>query len=73
MSADEAFCCGTAAVISPIGSITHGDSEKIYQDRAVGTVTRELYDCLVGIHTEAEDDTFGWMHRVDLEMNLDRP
>ena len=23
MEADEAFCCGTAAVISPIGSITH--------------------------------------------------
>ena len=72
MSADEAFCCGTAAVISPIGSITHGDSEKIYQERAVGTVTRELYDCLVGIHTEAEDDTFGWMHRVNLDMNLDQ-
>ena len=25
--ADEAFCCGTAAVISPIGSITHGNEK----------------------------------------------
>ena len=27
MTADEAFCCGTAAVISPIGSITKGEKE----------------------------------------------
>jgi len=71
MSADEAFCCGTAAVISPIGSITHGEKEKIYQNRAVGTVTRELYDTLIGIHTEVKEDTFGWMHHVDLDLTVD--
>ena len=32
MSADEAFCCGTAAVISPIGSITHEDRKVTYGD-----------------------------------------
>ena len=31
MSADEAFCCGTAAVISPIGSITLGDKLQLTQ------------------------------------------
>ena len=32
MSAEEAFCCGTAAVISPIGSITFGDKTATYAD-----------------------------------------
>ena len=70
MSADEAFCCGTAAVISPIGSITHGETERVYQNRAVGKITRELYDTLVGINTETEEDTFGWMHQVDLDLTI---
>jgi branched-chain amino acid aminotransferase len=64
MNADEAFCCGTAAVISPIGSITQGDSKKVYGDGSPGKVTTELYDALTGIQNETADDIFGWLHEL---------
>ena len=66
MQADEAFCCGTAAVISPIGSITQGERKKTYLNGKVGPITRELYNALVGIQTELATDPFGWLHEVAL-------
>ena len=62
MRADEAFWCGTAAVISPIGSITHGEDKKVYGDGAPGSITVQLYDALTGIQNETEEDIFGWLH-----------
>lgn len=59
--ADEAFCSGTAAVISPIGSITCEGLEKVYNDFEVGPVTRELYDHLTRIQLCEEEDRFGWI------------
>jgi len=61
LAADEAFCSGTAAVISPIGSITCDGQEKVYNDFEVGSVTRELYDHLTRIQLCEEDDRFGWV------------
>ena len=72
MSSDEAFCCGTAAVISPIGSISHNGIEKVYSDRITGPITRELYNALTGIQTELAADVFGWMHPADLDLNVDK-
>ena len=66
MSADEAFCCGTAAVISPIGSITHGETKITYGNGQPGILTTTLYDKLTGIQNETEDDIFGWLHEVPL-------
>ena len=66
LSADEAFCCGTAAVISPIGSITHVDTKVTYGDGTPGAITKALYDKLTGIQNETEDDLFGWLHEVPL-------
>jgi len=62
VQADEAFCCGTAAVISPIGSITHNGVKSVYGDGSPGKITKELYDLLTGIQNETEDDVFGWLH-----------
>ena len=70
MDADEAFCCGTAAVISPIGSITHGDKKKTYSNGDIGPITQQLYNLLSGIHSEEVEDQFGWLHEVDLDLNL---
>jgi len=70
MQADEAFCCGTAAVISPIGSITQGDKEKVYLNREIGPLTRELYDSLTAIQSQKEEDVFSWLHKVPLEVPL---
>ena len=65
MDADEAFCCGTAAVISPIGSITLGDKVATYGDgNTPGKVTTELYDALTSIQNESAEDIFGWVHPV---------
>ena len=64
MEADEAFCCGTAAVISPIGSITHGNKKRVYGDGQPGKITTQLYDALTGIQNETEEDVFGWLHEL---------
>jgi len=62
MSADEAFCCGTAAVISPIGSITQGVQRYQYGNGEPGPITQELYAELTGIQKESKPDIFGWLH-----------
>ena len=66
MSADEAFCCGTAAVISPIGSITQGEEKATYGAGKPGAMTQMLYEHLVGIQNETKEDIFGWLHEVPL-------
>ena len=66
LQADECFCAGTAAVISPIGSICHGDVCTMYCNNEVGPVTRELYDALTGIQTQVDPDEFGWMREVPI-------
>ncbi len=65
MDSDEAFCAGTAAVISPIGSIEHGEKIATYCNGEVGTITKELYDALTGILEGRADDPFGWTPSVD--------
>ncbi|MDA0925120.1 MAG: branched-chain amino acid aminotransferase [archaeon] len=62
VQADEAFCCGTAAVISPIGSITHNGVKSVYGGGTPGKITTELYNLLTGIQNETEEDVFGWLH-----------
>lgn len=61
LAADEAFCSGTAAVISPIGSITSKGQETIYNGFKVGPVTQALYDHLTHIQLCEEEDRFGWV------------
>ena len=72
MDADEAFCCGTAAVISPIGSIMHDDKKKVYSNGDIGPITQKLYDSISGIHSEKVEDSFGWLHEVNLNLNLEK-
>ncbi|MDA0715442.1 MAG: branched-chain amino acid aminotransferase [archaeon] len=64
LAADEAFCCGTAAVISPIGSITHGDVKSVYGDGTPGSVTQLLYTELTNIQKELSEDPFSWLHEL---------
>ncbi len=61
MTADESFCSGTAAVVSPIGSITYEGHEKIYHDFQVGPITQAIYDHLTRIQLCEEEDRFGWV------------
>lgn len=61
----EAGACGTAAVISPIGGIQHGeDFHVFYSETEVGPVTRKLYDELTGIQFGDVEAPEGWIVKV---------
>ena len=62
LSCDEAFCAGTAAVISPIGSIQHGEIEEDFG--GVGDTTLARYERLTGIMGGALEDSFNWTVEV---------
>lgn len=56
----EAWGCGTAAVVSPIGELCYEDKKFIINDGKIGEVTQHLYDTLTGIQWGKIEDTFGW-------------
>ena len=57
---EEAWCIGTAAVISPIGSLFYnGRSYEINHNR-IGELTEKLYNELTGIQWGRIPDRFGW-------------
>jgi branched-chain amino acid aminotransferase len=60
----EAFACGTAAVITPIGTIKSPDFEFTVADGGSGEVTMSLRKELVDIQRGRAADPFGWVHRV---------
>ena len=61
----EAGACGTAAVITPIGSITHkGEKHVFYSEEEVGPITQKLYDSLYGIQTGDIEAPEGWIFKV---------
>ena len=63
-SCSEAFCTGTAAVITPIGSVTLNDKKRIFNDGKPGEVTTNLYELLTGIQRLDLDDEFNWVLKV---------
>jgi len=63
MDGDEVFCTGTAAVITPIGKITTDLSSKVIGEK-VGPVTKELYEILTDIQTEAREDPYHWVYQI---------
>ncbi|MFT5711071.1 MAG: branched-chain amino acid aminotransferase [Halioglobus sp.] len=61
----EAFGCGTAAVISPVGKLSFREQEYLINDNQSGPVARHLYDELTGIQYGVKEDRFGWIEDVD--------
>lgn len=62
-NATEAGACGTAAVISPVGTIRDVDTGKEYvisPDRKPGPISTALYDKLNAIRLGECEDTYGW-------------
>jgi len=57
---EEAWGCGTAAVVSPIGELCYKDKKYIVNGGKIGEVTQNLYDTLTGIQWGKIQDTFGW-------------
>ncbi len=61
---EEAWGCGTAAVVSPIGKLMYQDVEYVINGEKIGEVTQKLYDILTGIQWGRVEDTFGWVHKL---------
>ena len=57
---DEAFGTGTAAVISPIGSLKWGENMMHINGGKIGPISQRLYDELTGIQFGTRPDTMGW-------------
>ena len=60
----EAFCTGTAAVISPIGEMKWKEHIMAMNGGKIGPVTRRLYDALTGIQYGKLPDEMGWTVNV---------
>ncbi|HEX6501146.1 MAG TPA: branched-chain amino acid aminotransferase [Micromonosporaceae bacterium] len=60
----EAFACGTAAVIAPVGRVRGARDEWVVGDGAPGDITMRLREELLGIQYGRRPDTFAWMHKV---------
>ena len=63
----EAGAMGTAAVISPVGSLTDWDGKKhvFYSETEVGPVTTKLYNALFAVQVGDAEDKHGWVVPVD--------
>lgn len=61
---EEAFGTGTAAVVSPVGTLRLGDRELTIADGGIGPLSQQLYDTLTGIQFGRLPDPFGWSEKV---------
>jgi branched-chain amino acid aminotransferase len=60
----EAFACGTAAVITPIGTVRYNGGEFTMPNDGNGEVAAALRQSLVDIQRGRTPDTHNWVHRV---------
>ncbi|MFJ3979935.1 branched-chain amino acid aminotransferase [Streptomyces sp. NPDC090021] len=58
----EVFACGTAAVITPVGSVKSERAQWTQGDGEPGEVTMRLRKALLELQTGHAADTHGWMH-----------
>ena len=59
-SLEEAFGSGTAAVVSPIGSLYYKGETFVISGGGIGPVAQDLYDTLTGIQWGRVADPYGW-------------
>jgi branched-chain amino acid aminotransferase len=73
-TADEAFCCGTGAVVTPVSCVSIHDGREeedvlTFGDGKVGSLTRQLYDMLTGLQTGCmpalEEKYKDWIYIVE--------
>ena len=67
----EVFACGTAAVVTPVGTLRWDPSAgagpaagEVSGPTEAGELTMRIREELVNIQFGRADDTFGWMHQV---------
>ena len=57
----ECFSCGTAAIITPIGSLHEDDGAFVNVQNEFGPVTKMLRETLLGIQEKTVEDQFNWV------------
>ena len=62
---EEVFGTGTAAVISPVGTLRYKDDVMVIGDGKIGEISQKLYDTVTGIQLGKIEDKFGWRVKVD--------
>ncbi|MEL7833848.1 branched-chain amino acid aminotransferase [Fodinibius sp. Rm-B-1B1-1] len=62
---EEIFGTGTAAVISPVGSIHHNGKTIVTDREQIGPFAQKLYETITGIQYSTLEDTNQWMSSID--------
>jgi len=60
----EVWGTGTAAVISPVGELSHKGERIVINGGRIGELTQKLYDAIVAIQYGEASDTHGWLVTV---------
>jgi branched-chain amino acid aminotransferase len=61
----EVFGTGTAAVISPVGTLSYRGEEFTVNGGRVGELSRKLFHEITGIQNGEIPDRYGWVHKAD--------
>jgi len=64
LTADEAFCTGTAVVVTPIGKVTKDGEDHVIGNGDFGPITKTLRETLLNIQYEKMDDPFDWVFPI---------
>jgi branched-chain amino acid aminotransferase len=62
----EAFGTGTAAIISPVGSLNYQGTDYRVADGKTGELSLKLYDHILALQYGRQEDPYGWVERIDL-------
>jgi branched-chain amino acid aminotransferase len=63
-SITEVFACGTAAVVTPVGTVRDRDGDFVIGDGGMGPVTKTLRSALMSVQRGTAPDPAGWLHQV---------
>ncbi len=58
---EEAWGCGTAAVVSPVGHLAYKDKVYEINNNEIGPTVHRLYDAITGIQWGRLEDAMGWI------------
>ena len=61
---EEVFGTGTAAVVSPIGTLEYNGETMVFNNNEIGEYTQKIYDTLCGIQTGRVADKMGWIEKL---------
>jgi branched-chain amino acid aminotransferase len=60
----EVFGCGTAAVVTPVGSVKSKTGEFTVADGQPGQVTMRMREHLTGVQRGVVEDKHGWLYKI---------